>query len=48
MSIELLQAYKDGFKDGENHVLEMLLLTTKMEFKTLTDLIQWVREQESK
>ena len=43
-----LDAYKEGFRDGKRFVLDFIKQSTKQEFEDVTDLIVWIREQESK
>jgi hypothetical protein len=45
---EKLEAWREGFIEGEKSVLELIKLTTKQDFPSLVMLIQWIREQESK
>ena len=42
-----VDAYKEGFKDGKQFVLEMIKESTKQEFEDIADLIIWIRKQES-
>ena len=41
-----LDYYKEGFRDGEKFVLDVIKQTTKQEFKELTELIIWIREHQ--
>lgn len=41
-----LDYYKEGFRDGEQFVLDVIKQTTKQEFKELTDLITWIRNHQ--
>ena len=43
-----LEAYKEGYTDGKQFVLDFVNQTTKQDFKELVDLIIWIRKQESK
>jgi hypothetical protein len=43
-----LDAYREGFRDGKQFVLEMIKESTKQEFEDIADLIIWIRQQESK
>jgi len=42
-----LDAYKEGYADGKQFVLDFVNQTTKQDFKELVDLIIWIRKQES-
>ena len=42
-----LDAYKEGYADGKQFVLDFVKQTTKQDFKELADLIIWIRKQES-
>ena len=42
-----LDAYKEGYVDGKQFVLDFVNQTTKQNFKELVDLIIWIRKQES-
>ena len=41
-----LDAYKEGYADGKQFVLDFVNQTTKQDFKELVDLIIWIRKQE--
>ena len=43
-----LDAWKDGFQDGKEQILELIRESTKQDFKEVADLIMWIRKQESK
>ena len=43
-----LDAWKDGFQDGKEQILELIRESTKQDFKEIADLIMWIRKQESK
>ena len=43
-----VDAYREGFRDGKQFVLEMIKESTKQEFEDIADLIIWIRQQESK
>jgi hypothetical protein len=43
-----LDAWKDGFQDGKEQILEFIRESTKQDFKDVADLIMWIRKQESK
>ena len=42
-----LDAYKEGYGDGKQFVLDFVNQTTKQDFKELVDFIIWIRKQES-
>ena len=41
-----LDYYKEGFRDGEQFVLDFIKQSTKQEFKELTELIIWIRKHQ--
>lgn len=41
-----LDAYRDGFRDGKQFVLEMIKESTKQEFEDIADLIIWIRQHQ--
>ena len=43
-----VDAYREGFRDGKQFVLEMIKESTKQEFEDIADLIIWIRKQEFK
>ena len=40
-----VDAYREGFADGKQFVLEMIKESTKQEFEDIADLIIWIRQQ---
>jgi len=41
-----LDAYREGFRDGKQFVLDFIKQSTRQEFEDVTDLIVWIREKE--
>ena len=43
-----VDAYREGFRDGKQFVLDFIKQSTKQEFEDIADLIIWIRQQEFK
>jgi len=43
--VDELDAYKQGFADGKQFVLDMIAESTKHKFEDIADLIIWIRQQ---
>ena len=40
-----VDAYREGFRDGKQFVLDMIAQSTKNKFEDIADLIIWIRQQ---
>lgn len=40
-----VDAYREGFRDGKQFVLDYIKQSTKQEFEDIADLIIWIRQQ---
>ena len=40
-----VDAYREGFADGKQFVLDMIAQSTKNKFEDIADLIIWIRQQ---
>jgi hypothetical protein len=43
-----VDAFREGFRDGKQFVLDFIKQSTKQEFEDIADLIIWIRQQEFK
>lgn len=41
-----LDAYKEGYDDGKQQVLDLIKWATDLEFKETSDLIIWIRKHQ--